>query len=304
MNEALKIALLPAMLMYGMLGFAQQPISGNYPGGAFTGQKGAVTFGKGSLVLENGTLHYNTRDFVNSNGESMQTSTSNIFANRTIVGYVPKFSFLGASYMAAIIIPFTNAPLRPVPNSELAFQFGDMVLQPILLGWNKGTMHYQFAYNIWLPTGRFNAGATNNTGKGLYSHMLSGGLTWMQSIENPWAATFMVRYEFVGKQRDTNIEPGNVFILEGGAGKELAKGFDLGLTYYFMTQTTEEKGSAAGTDTSPYKAAAVGPEINWRPNVLPGLQVSLRSYFEFRASNTSQGIFSVLSFAYVWSLEK
>ena len=134
--------------------------------------------------------------------------------------------------------------------------------------------------------------------------MLSYGATWLQDEELPWAATATVRYELPGKQEDTDIEPGNVLIVELAAGKEVAKGFDLGLTGQYTTQTSEEKNSAPGTDTTRYRFAGLGPEINWRPTKVPGLQVALRSYFEFAVRNTSQGVFSVLSIAYVFGSGK
>jgi hypothetical protein len=279
---------------------AQQPISGNYAAGAFTGMKGMLTAAPKSFVLENGTLFYNTRDFVDSDGNTQQIDTVNALANRTIIGYVTDVKILGGDYFPAVIIPFANVALRPEPGSEKDFQFGDMILQPFALGWHHGELHSQASYNIWLPTGRFNAGASNNVGKGLYSHLFTGGTTWLQDNDLPWAATLMARYEILGEQDQTNIEPGDVFYLEGGVGKEVVKGVDLGLTGYHMQQTTEEKGSAPGTDTSRYRVSALGPEINWRPASIPGFQMALRSYFEFNASNTSEGVFTVLSLAYIF----
>ena len=278
--------------------YGQQPQSGNYASGAFTGMKGAVTPGPGTFVIENGTLIYNTRDFVDSNGNERNIPTVNALANRTILGYTTKFKILGGTYFPAVILPFANVALRPEPGSAKDFQLGDLILQPLMLGWNSGNMHYQFGYNIWLPTARFNEGASNNVGRGLYSHLFTGGATWLQGSDLPWSATVMVRYEIMGKQRDTDIEPGNVVIIEGGVGKEVASGLDLGLTYYATTQVSNEKGSPVGTDTSKYRAASLGPEINWRPNFFPGFQLALRSYFEFAARNSSQGVFTVVSLAY------
>jgi hypothetical protein len=294
-------SILILLMLSSGLALAQQPISGNYAPGAFTGMKGALTPSKGSFMLENGTMFYNTREFVDSDGNSSGTATVNALANRTVFGYVPEWDVLGGRYLPAVIIPFANVAIRPEPGSEKEFQMGDLILQPLALGWDKGVMHYQFAYNLWLPTARFNAGASNNVGKGLFSHLLSFGATWLQEDDKPWAATLMLRYEILGKQRDTNIEPGDVFILEGGAGKEIVKGFDLGLTYYFMTQTNKEKDPSQNTEKDTYMAASLGPEINWRPNALPGLQIALRSYFEFEARNSSKGTFTVISLAYIFN---
>ncbi len=262
--------------------------------------KGALTPPPGKFVLENGTLFYNTQEFVDNDGNRLPTATVNALANRTIFGYVTDVKILGGDYFPAVIVPFANVALRPEPGSEKDFQFGDLILQPIALGWHHDELHPQFSYNIWLPTGRFNAGASNSVGKGLYSHLFTGGVTWLEETEKPWAATLMLRYEIMGEQDETNIEPGDVLIIEGGVGREIAKGVDLGLTGYHTRQTTEEKGSPPGTDISKYRFSGLGPEINWRPASLPGFQVGLRSYFEFGGRNTSEGVFTVFSLAYIF----
>jgi hypothetical protein len=125
-------------------------------------------------------------------------------------------------------------------------------------------------------------------------------VTWLQDAENPWAATFMARYEFLGEQQDTEIEPGQVMTLEWGVGKEVFSGADLGLVGYATFQTTRESGSSPTTDTSRYRAFSIGPEITWRPSFLPGSKITVQSFFEFGARNTTEGVFTVLSLAYAF----
>lgn len=265
---------------------AQQPIPGNYAPGAATGMKGSIMAPPNTFIFENATMHFYTRDFVDSSGDQLRIPTSNALANRTILGYVFDTDILGADFFPAVIIPLANQYVRPTPNSEKDFQFGDLILQPVSLGWHLDEWHPMIAYNLWLPTGRFNEGAQNNTGKGLASHLFQVGVTWMQTSELPWAWTVIGRYEFFGTQEDTDIRPGQVLTIDGGIGKEITKGFDLGLTGYFTTQTTKEKGSAPGTDTSLYRTFGLGPEINWRSGFLPkGTNIGLRNYWEFGSRN-------------------
>ena len=110
----------------------------------------------------------------------------------------------------------------------------------------------------------------------------------------------MLRYEFFGEQKTTNIRPGQVMTVELAAGKEVFEGIDLGLVGYGSFQTTEESGSPAGTDTSRYRFFGAGPEVTWRPSFLPGSQVSVRAGYEFGARNTSEGVFSILSLGYAF----
>lgn len=288
------------LLIFCQMAGAQQPISGNYAPGASTGMKGAVQPPPGTFVFENGTMFYNTQDFINSSGDELPIPTVNAVANRTILGYVTDWKIFGGDYFPAVILPFAEIALRPEPGARKDFEFGDLILQPIALGWNQDSWHYQFAYNLWLPTGRFNEGASNNVGKGLYSHMFTGGATWLEDAENPWAGTLMLRYEFLDKQEDTDIEPGQVMTVEGSLGKQIFEGVDLGMTGYASFQTTKEDRSPPGTDTSKYRFFGIGPEFNWRPSSLPGAQLAVRSYYEFGARNSTEGIFTVLSFAYMF----
>lgn len=283
---------------------AQTPIPGNYAPNAFTGMKGAILPPPGTAVIENGTLFYRTREFVDGEGNTIETSASNALANRTILGYVFDFEILGANYMPAAIFVFTNQLLRPVPNSEKDFQVGDWILQPLALGWHGKEWHGSVGYNLWLPTGRFEAGASNNTGKGLWSHLLFGGVTWLQADSRPWAATAHVRYEFFGRQETTDIRPGQVMTVELSGGKEVLNGFDLGIVGFASFQTTEEDGSPPETDTTRYRFFGAGPEINWRPTFLPGFQAGLRASWDFGGRNSSQGFFSILHFLYAFGSDR
>lgn len=279
---------------------AQTPIPGNYAPNAVNGMKAGVMPPPGTVVVENGSLFYNTRKFVDSAGNEIATSTTNAFANRTVLGYVVDFEFLGANYNPSIVFIFANQLLRPEPGSEKDLQFADMVVQPLAFGWHVNRWHVTISYNFWVPTGRFVAGAINNTGKGLFSHMVSGAVTLLEESAKPWAATAQLRYEFFGKQETTEIRPGQVMTVEFGAGKEVVEGFDLGIVGFGSFQTRSESNSPPGTDTSRYRFFGVGPEVNWRPHFLPGAQVAVRAGFEFGSRNTSQGIGTILSLSYAF----
>ena len=289
-------------LLYSEADLAQQTtINGNYGPFSVTILKAAIAPPPGTVVLENGSIFYDYSEFVDSDGNTINVEATSAFINRTTVGYVvPEFKILGADFYPAIFVMLSDQTIRPDPGSERELTLSDTVVQPLALGWHAGEWHTLVSYNLWLPTGRFDAGASNNTGKGLFSHMLTGGVTWLQDAPLPWVSTAQLRYEFLGKQETTNIRPGQVMTIDYGVGKEVSKGFDLGISGAFSFQTTHESGSAPGTDTSRYRYAGVGPEIYWRPASLPGAQVSVRSFIEFGARNTSEGIGHLLSFAYTF----
>ncbi len=280
---------------------AQTPITGSYAPYSVTVLRAGIAPPPGTVVLENGSIFYYTREFVDSSGNTSETPTSNVYVNRTTIGYViPGLKVLRADLFPAVFPILSDQTVRPDPGSERELQLGDLIVQPVALGWHAGEWHALASYNLFIPTGRFEAGASNNTGKGLYEHMLSGAVTWLQDTPTPWIATAQVRYEILGKQQTTNIRPGQVMTIELAGGKELVKGVDLGISGALSFQTTEESGSPAGTDTSRYRYAGVGPEIFWRPASLPGAQVSLRAFFEFGARNTTEGRGALISLLYAF----
>ena len=65
---------------------AQTPIPGNYAPNAASGMKSAILAPGGTRILENGTILYNTKKFVDSDGNEIPTATTNALGNRTIIG--------------------------------------------------------------------------------------------------------------------------------------------------------------------------------------------------------------------------
>lgn len=287
-------------LLYSVLSSptALASIAGNYPPGAFTGMRSAFSAPLGSVVVENGSLFFRTDEYVDDAGNSSDTVLVNAFVNRTALAYSFDRTFLDATYTIAGIVPFANAKLRAEPSdAKTSMQLGDMVLQPFGLTWQQKQWSYGIAYNLWLPTGRFTAGASNNVGKGLYSHMLTGNLGWSSGSKQPWLGSVQVKYEIMGTQSSTGINPGNNLIVEGGLGKQLSTSIDLGLSYYFLHQLTEERGSKDSNKTRLY---GIGPELSWRPENIKGLQLSYRGYVDYAVRNSSKGFFNVISITYVF----
>lgn len=120
--------------LWGPLVLAQTPIPGNYAPNAVNGMKAAIVPPPSTVVLENGSLFYHTRKFVDSSGNEIRTSTTNAYANRTILGYVPDFTILGANYNPSVVLIFANQLVRPVPGSKKDLQLADMVFQPFSAG--------------------------------------------------------------------------------------------------------------------------------------------------------------------------
>lgn len=271
---------------------------GQYPAGAFGQMKVGILQPPG-FVMENGTLAYTAREFVNGDGTKQDLNTT-VLVNRTLGMWVTDREILGADFAMAAAIPFGNfAAPRPQPGDRKALGMGDLYLQPITLGWHSDKFHVTASYGAFAPTGRFEYGSNDNTGRGFWSHLLTLGGTYVQQAPNPWHVTLQGRYEIPGEIKGTDIRPGRAFLTEYGIGKQINDRVDIGVVGYGAWQVSDIRGNDFQGDSSRYRYLGIGPEIqvkafqgkDWQ------LMTTLRSYFDFDVRNAPRGNLTILSIA-------
>jgi hypothetical protein len=126
----------------------------------------------------------------------------------------------------------------------------------------------------------------DSPGKGYWSHMLTLGGVWHPDEEKTWSLSLLNRYEISTEQDQTQLTPGNMYSLEWGLGKSVAKGVDLGVVGYWQQGTTKDRGQGAATDVS--HVVGIGPEVGvlWEKI---GLISTLRYVYEVDAKDRPQG---------------
>ena len=82
----------------------------------------------------------------------------------------------------------------------------DSLVQPISLGWHFKRADATVGYNIYVPNGRYTAGASNNTGLGQWTNEVFVGTTvyWMRpssSMPRRWPASTFHRRKKTAKPR-------------------------------------------------------------------------------------------------------
>jgi hypothetical protein len=272
---------------------AQQVVTGHYSpgfGGALLG--GQLPQHPG-FYYRNGTFDYQANTVRDGAGEKIpEVDEFNILANVSVFVLAPKFKLLGAKYAAILAIPVSNL----APNTVVLLGtpiktgagVGDIYVQPASLQWALGQhVNLLTAYGFYATTGRFKLGASNNVGKGFWSHLAILGSTWRGAGEEPFNATVTTRYEFHSKQKGQDLTPGQTLSIDAGIGKFLTPNFNFGATFFFWKQTTNARGKMAA-DVVKYRLFGVGPALQWR---IPQCKMALRlrGYKEFAARNSTQG---------------
>jgi hypothetical protein len=274
------LALLPGLLQ-------AQPSAHYVPG--VEGIKGA-TLPPPGFYFRDYNYFYTADQLNNASGNKNGPADLDTFtyANLPRVIWITDTKFLGGFVGVDGFLPlvYHQASLNLGPGSSFngnTFGVGDFFAEGTL-SWHLKQFDFSVGSGIDAPTGDSptSPGPTTAPGMGYWTFMQTAGATWYIDQEKTWAVSALNRYEFNTEQRDTHITPGQVYTLEWGVSKTVAKVVDLGAAGYYQQQVTS-------TSKSPLnRVAAVGPEVVVTfPDQM--LFVSLRYNYEFMAENRAQG---------------
>jgi hypothetical protein len=191
----------------------------------------------------------------------------NLFAPVLGVNYVAKKKILGAHYGAAVAMWIMNQKLSlPSLNADTStYGFGDTYFSPVQLGWNFKHADVLASYAFYAPTGRYTAGASNNTGLGMWTNEFGLGTTVYFDNQRQWNMSAIALYEFHTQKQGVDQTVGGIMTIEGGLGRSFLKGYaKAGAAYYAQWKVTPDSGTAVPPIIAGLKGSMVGfgPELD------------------------------------------
>jgi hypothetical protein len=209
--------------------------------------KGDVGLKSGSQAPPGGyfvvPLYWYSADAVkNRNGDEVLHGSLDAFVGGPGINVVTDKKLAGANYGFLVVLPFANNRLQ---GTELDENPGggitDMFVQPLSLGWHFKSADVVAGYGLYIPVGRYEDGASNNTGLGMWGHELSAGTTVYLNDARTWHAATLASLDFQSKKEDSETKVGSILNLEGGVGRDLLKGAaSVGLAYYATYKLTDD----------------------------------------------------------------
>ena len=142
-------------------------------------------------------------------------------------------------------LPYANVSLSSdSPATSLSgVGFSDMFMQPLKVGWREPRFDLVTGWAVYIPTGRFEPRGTANTGKGYWTHQLSlGGAAYFDTTHTR-VISALASYEINTRKRGIDIQRGNMFQVQGGAGIGITKTLMIGVAGYALWQVTADHGS-------------------------------------------------------------
>ncbi len=189
-------------------------------------------------------------------------------------------------------------------NSGLAYT--DMSVGG-LLGWELKRADITAGYNLYIPTGSYSQGSTDNSGLGMWGNEFTVGSTVHLDEKKLWNAAANFGFEFHSDKKGTNIHVGDLGTIEGGLSRTFYKKvkgpipiiMNVGAAGYAQFKITGDSGSDIPTALRGFKdrVFALGPEFNI---FIPGPRLTLLARYEpeFGARNRTQG--QTIVFSIIW----
>jgi len=274
---------------------AEAQVRGVYPTGMNATNAGLTP--ESGLTYSN-LFIFNARDESKGpDGEIVATGTNAVMLDlNTFVWVGGRRLAGGARFSATATLIVSNSSLASDTEGQLSAGggFGDFYLQPFILGWQTDRVGVRVVYGVLMPTGRFNAGASDNVGSGYWTHAPSAGVTGFLTADRRTTLSLFHMYEFHTVQDGTDIHPGQTANIDYSITRAVQVNaqtqLQLGVIGYGQWQTTDKTGPAItpAQGSAHYAVNALGFASNVS---MPARKVSVGvKYFkEFSNTSTFQG---------------
>jgi hypothetical protein len=240
---------------------------------------------------------YTADEVKDRNGDRLLSGTLDASFFGIVVNVVTTKKILGGNYGFVAALPWANNRVQGAQDfdSNPGAGLTDSFVQPINLGWRRGRADFMAAYGLYIPTGRYEDGASNNTGLGMWAQELLVGTTVYLNGSRSLHAATEATFDFQSKKKDSNTKVGNILNLEGGLGADfLGGGLTTGLTYYGTFKLTDDEfDSSLGSllIRGKNRVWGLGPEVTLAlaaKKTVYGF-VTVRYQWELGARTTTEG---------------
>ena len=264
------------------LGLSPLPLEAQYIGAQFPGIAGleaGTQPGPGYYVTI--PLYYSLRSIslYDAQGDQIAkrlTGTINLFTLPAVQVVTP-LKILGGNYGASFSQWIINGEVNVASTSfqrSTSYAYGDIYMQPFILGWHLSHFDVTAAYAFFAPTGGGTAGLH------MWVNEEDFGLTYYPDAGKKWNLSTMAYYDYNRPKHTQDVQVGNVLTLAGGIGRHFLKGAgNAGVAYDAQWKTSNDTGS----DIPPFlpitngRAFAVGPDVTV-PVFAKGRNVGLLSF--------------------------
>lgn len=275
--------------------FATEGGGGAYPNGAEDFMAGALP--PPGTYFKNYMLYYTASKLKDNNGNDVPVDFKLKAAAEVLrFIYVTDYKILGANWAVHAFIPLAYQDVSVAGRSDDRFGLGDIIIDPIILGWHSKNFHVTTGLDIYMPTGNYDQTHLANTGRNYWTFEPILGMTYLSDGGFEISAKFM--YDFNTENDDTNYQSGQEFHVDYLIGYHIGKQWAVGLGGYYYVQTTDDKVNGVTTPNgSKGQVFSIGPAVQYG---YKNMSFTLKWQPEFEAKNRPEGNNFWFNFVYAF----
>ena len=295
------IVLVAAALLLGPLAltgpaFATEGGGGAYPNGAEDFMMGALP--PPGTYFKNYLTYYTASKLKDDNGNDLVANFDlKVAADVIRFIHVTNYEILGASWAVHTLIPLVYQDVKLGGGKDDRFGLGDIIVDPIILGWHSKNIHATVGLDIYIPSGSYNQDRLANIGRNYWTFEPILGITYIS--DNGFELSTKLMYDINTENNDTKYKSGQEFHADYTIGyhinKELAMGF--GGYYYYQTTEDELNGATVGSTGFEGRVFSIGPVLQYG---YKNMSFTLKWQSELEARNKPEGNKFWFNFVYVF----
>ncbi len=175
---------------------------------------------------------------------------------------------------------------------------GDLLVQPLMLGWRGKGYEASLGLGLYLPIGEYDEDDDDNLGLGFRTGQVQGGLYAFLDPQQTSALMLAATYETHGDKDGTDIGPGDHLSLDYGFSQYLSRRLEVGLAGYSQWQTAIDEGSE-NLLLPPAKNEVHGYGVQLAYWVTPRLNLSFKHMQEYNARARFEGDWTMINLTYL-----
>ncbi|SEM11150.1 Uncharacterized conserved protein [Syntrophus gentianae] len=235
---------------------------GAYPNGADDFMLGALP--PPGFYFKNHLNYYTAKNFKDNDGNDLiHDFNLKVTAEVLRFIYVTDKKILGANWAVHAFVPMLYMDVEAGGGGDNRFGLGDIIVNPIILGWHFKNFHVVTGLDIFMPTGDYDKTHMANPGRNYWTFEPVFCVTYLS--DGGFEASAKLMYDFNTKNNDTNYQSGQEFHADYTLGYHINKELAVGVGGYYYHQMTndEQDGKKVGTDGFEGRVFAIGPEVKY-----------------------------------------
>lgn len=267
---------------------------GAYPNGAEGFMTGALPPPGYYLIDYN--LYYTADTLMDASGNAIDVvpdAEGNLVDNPfdlQVCGTIPrlvnvtKTKFLGGHWAQHVFVPLLYVDVTaPDGTQDDNFGLGDIIVDPVILGWRRGNMFMTAGCDVFVPVGDYEVDQLANLGRNYWTFEPVVACTYLEKgVEVSAKAMYDINLE----NDDTKVKSGDEFHVDGAVGVALNKKWKVGVSGYYYQQMGNDEADGVEIEDSEGMTMAAGPALSYQ---MGKINVVGKYQTEFDTENRPEG---------------